>query len=175
MSVGCRNGARGQSFAEQAFRSVLVGKLVVVLDVAEGADRHPHVPEDENDQAENDQKLPKLHNVDMVSLNWGGKMTQGAGAFTFLLTPPKNVYTLYRHKASPSSGLSSGGPVADKKDKKDKKEKKKKKDSQLVIRVTADERDAFVSLCDALDTSASREIRRFMKRFVQEQKQAAKD
>ena len=48
--------------------------------------------------------------------------------------------------------------------KKDKKNKKK--DSQLVIRISADERDAFVTLCDALDTSASREIRRFMKRFV---------
>ncbi|MHA7872622.1 MAG: hypothetical protein ACX939_09760 [Hyphococcus sp.] len=49
-----------------------------------------------------------------------------------------------------------------------KKEKKnnKKKDSQLVIRINADERDAFVSLCEALDSSASREIRRFMKRFV---------
>jgi len=46
--------------------------------------------------------------------------------------------------------------------------KNKKKDSQLVIRVSADEREAFVSLCDTLDTSASREIRRFMKRFVAE-------
>ena len=55
-----------------------------------------------------------------------------------------------------------------------KKEKKKKKDSQLVIRVTADERDDFVSLCDALDTSASREIRRFMKRFIDERGKAEK-
>ncbi|MEM9617448.1 MAG: hypothetical protein AAF936_05750 [Pseudomonadota bacterium] len=47
-----------------------------------------------------------------------------------------------------------------------KSKKNNKKDSQLVIRISADERDAFVSLCEALDSSASREIRRFMKRFV---------
>lgn len=48
-----------------------------------------------------------------------------------------------------------------------KKEKqKKRKDSQLIIRVDAEERDAFVSLCEDLDTSASREVRRFMKRFL---------
>ena len=44
--------------------------------------------------------------------------------------------------------------------------KKKKKSSQLVIRIDAGERDAFVKLCDALDTSAAREIRRFMRDFV---------
>lgn len=43
-----------------------------------------------------------------------------------------------------------------------------KKGSQLVIRVDRDERDAFVALCDRLDTSASREIRHFMRRFVKE-------
>ena len=50
------------------------------------------------------------------------------------------------------------------------KQKKVRKDSQLVIRVDAAERDAFVSLCETLDTSASREIRRFMKRFVTDHK-----
>ncbi len=58
--------------------------------------------------------------------------------------------------------------------KKDKKNKNKK-DSQLVIRVAADERDAFVTLCETQDTSASREIRRFMKRYVAEHKDAEKD
>lgn len=43
---------------------------------------------------------------------------------------------------------------------------KKKKGSQLVIRVDKHERDDFVSLCDALDTSAAREIRRFMREWV---------
>lgn len=44
--------------------------------------------------------------------------------------------------------------------------KEKKKSSQLVIRVEKTERDAFVSLCDRLDTSAAREIRRFMREQV---------
>lgn len=44
--------------------------------------------------------------------------------------------------------------------------KKHKKGSQFVIRVDKTERDAFVSLCDALDTSAAREIRRFMRDWV---------
>lgn len=44
--------------------------------------------------------------------------------------------------------------------------KHKKKGSQLVIRVDKAERDAFVSLCDKIDTSAAREIRRFMRKFV---------
>ena len=44
--------------------------------------------------------------------------------------------------------------------------KDKKKGSQLVIRVDKAERDAFVTLCDHLDTSAAREIRRFMRELV---------
>ncbi len=52
----------------------------------------------------------------------------------------------------------------------EKKERKKagKKDSQLVIRINATERDEFVSLCEDLDTSAAREIRRFIRRFLEE-------
>ncbi len=45
--------------------------------------------------------------------------------------------------------------------------KKKRKSSQLVIRIEASERDAFVKLCDDLDTSAAREIRRFMREWVE--------
>lgn len=44
--------------------------------------------------------------------------------------------------------------------------KDKKKGSQLLIRVDKAERDAFVMLCDQLDTSAAREIRRFMRELV---------
>ncbi len=44
--------------------------------------------------------------------------------------------------------------------------KDKKKGSQLVLRLDKAERDAFVSLCERLDTSAAREIRRFMREFV---------
>ena len=44
--------------------------------------------------------------------------------------------------------------------------KDRKKGSQLVIRLDKAERDAFVTLCERLDTSAAREIRRFMREFV---------
>lgn len=46
--------------------------------------------------------------------------------------------------------------------------KRKKKDSQLVIRINGAERDLFVSLCNELDTSAAREIRRFIKGFIKD-------
>jgi len=49
------------------------------------------------------------------------------------------------------------------------KNKSKSKDSQLVIRINKKERDSFVSLCDDLDTSAAREIRRFIREFIKEQ------
>lgn len=51
-----------------------------------------------------------------------------------------------------------------------KKDAKKanKKDSQLVLRLDKDERDAFVELCKDLDTSAAREIRRFIRQFMKE-------
>jgi hypothetical protein len=44
--------------------------------------------------------------------------------------------------------------------------KKKPKNSQLVIRINEEERNQFVSLCDELDTSAAREMRRFIRGFV---------
>lgn len=47
-----------------------------------------------------------------------------------------------------------------------KKKKKNKKDSQLIIRINGTERDQFVSLCEELDTSAAREIRRFIREFI---------
>ena len=49
----------------------------------------------------------------------------------------------------------------------DKKAKKKeRKDSQLIIRIKGKERDQFVELCDELDTSAAREVRRFIREFL---------
>jgi len=50
----------------------------------------------------------------------------------------------------------------------DKPKKKIKKDSQLVIRINGEVRDQFVELCDELDTSAAREIRRFIQEFLRE-------
>ncbi|WP_164847085.1 MULTISPECIES: hypothetical protein [Neptunomonas] len=53
--------------------------------------------------------------------------------------------------------------------------KKKPKDSQLVIRINKAERDEFVELCDELDTSAAREIRRFIRQFLKEQSEKGGD
>jgi hypothetical protein len=52
-------------------------------------------------------------------------------------------------------------------DKSKRKRKVKKKDSQLVVRINRDERDAFIDICDELDTSAAREVRGFIRDFLQ--------
>lgn len=44
--------------------------------------------------------------------------------------------------------------------------KKQTKDSQLVLRLPKADRKAFVDLCKRLDTSAAREIRRFIREFT---------
>ena len=46
--------------------------------------------------------------------------------------------------------------------------KSAKKNSQLILRLDKDERDAFVDLCKEMDTSAAREIRRFIREFMQQ-------
>lgn len=52
--------------------------------------------------------------------------------------------------------------------KKSDKKSAKKKDSQLILRLDKAERDAFVELCKDMDTSAAREIRRFIRVFLKE-------
>ena len=52
-----------------------------------------------------------------------------------------------------------------------KKKKKKLKNSQLVIRINEEERDEFVELCESLDTSAARELRRFIRSFIKNENQ----
>ncbi|EPF71459.1 hypothetical protein [Acinetobacter rudis] len=47
-----------------------------------------------------------------------------------------------------------------------KKNKVNKKDGQLLIRINSAERDQFIRLCDELDTSAARELRKFIREFV---------
>lgn len=54
--------------------------------------------------------------------------------------------------------------------KKKKDKKAKKKDSQLLIRVNGEERDLFLEVCEAMDTSGAREIRRFMREFISQHK-----
>ena len=46
------------------------------------------------------------------------------------------------------------------------KKNKTKKDAQLVLRLNKDLRDRFVDACQDLDTSAAREVRRYIKRFL---------
>lgn len=49
---------------------------------------------------------------------------------------------------------------------KDEKSKKGGKDAQLVLRLDREDRDAFIALCKEQDTSASREVRRFIRDFL---------
>jgi uncharacterized membrane-anchored protein YjiN (DUF445 family) len=44
--------------------------------------------------------------------------------------------------------------------------KNKKKDAQLVLRLDKDMRDRFINACKDLDTSAAREVRKFIKKFL---------
>jgi len=48
------------------------------------------------------------------------------------------------------------------------KRDKHKKDAQLIVRINKAERDAFVALCEEVDTSAAREVRRFVRQFLAE-------
>jgi hypothetical protein len=44
--------------------------------------------------------------------------------------------------------------------------RKSNKDAQFVLRLDRALRDRFVDACQELDTSAAREVRRFIKRFI---------
>lgn len=46
------------------------------------------------------------------------------------------------------------------------KKDKKKKDAQLVLRLQKDVRNRFIDACEDLDTTAAREVRRFIKSFL---------
>lgn len=70
-----------------------------------------------------------------------------------------NVYTIAVQNVK-----SDGDAALGKKDPK----KSGKKDSQLVLRLDKDERDAFVELCKDMDTSAAREIRGFIRSFMKD-------
>lgn len=57
----------------------------------------------------------------------------------------------------------------------DTRKKQDRKDSQLIIRIKGSERDAFLTLCEALDTSAAREIRRFIREFTLSHQDVSED
>ena len=44
------------------------------------------------------------------------------------------------------------------------------KDAQLILRLDKSERDEFVALCKELDTTAAREIRHFIRKFMKKNK-----
>jgi hypothetical protein len=48
-----------------------------------------------------------------------------------------------------------------------KKPTNKDKDSQLVIRLNGELRDEFVDICKQLDTTSAREIRGFIRNFIE--------
>lgn len=50
------------------------------------------------------------------------------------------------------------------------KPKLNKKDSQLLIRISTEERERFSQLCEELDTTAAREIRLFIRGFIKKHK-----
>lgn len=54
----------------------------------------------------------------------------------------------------------------------DKSSKKKKKNSQMIIRINDEERAQFIDLCETLDTSAAREVRRFIREFIEKHESA---
>jgi 23S rRNA C2498 (ribose-2'-O)-methylase RlmM len=55
----------------------------------------------------------------------------------------------------------------------DGRKKQDRKDAQLIIRINKADRDAFLDLCETLDTSAAREIRRFIREFTLSHRSAA--
>ncbi len=47
------------------------------------------------------------------------------------------------------------------------RETKARKDSQLILRLDKEDREQFVDLCKQLDTTAAREIRQFIRAFLE--------
>ena len=45
---------------------------------------------------------------------------------------------------------------------------KKEKNDQLLIKINKQDKKKFIRLCESDDTSASREIRKFIERFIKE-------
>ena len=60
--------------------------------------------------------------------------------------------------------------IVNKKGDKSDKKKKNNKNSQLILRLDKDAREEFVDLCKKMDTSAAREIRRFIRDFIKKNK-----
>lgn len=48
----------------------------------------------------------------------------------------------------------------------------KPKNSQLLIRINVEDRDQFLSLCELNDTTAARELRRFIRKYIAKKSKA---
>lgn len=82
------------------------------------------------------------------------------------MVPPSN-----KPKGKGKPKPSKPKPSKDKSDRKAAKDRKSNKDAQFVLRLDRAQRDRFVEVCKELDTSAAREIRRFIKRFIRRYEQ----
>lgn len=69
------------------------------------------------------------------------------------------------------SGVVDKAKAASAKTGRSKKAKAVKNDAQLLIRINGEEREQFLALCEELDTSAAREIRRFIRGFIRKNQQ----
>lgn len=49
---------------------------------------------------------------------------------------------------------------------------KKEKNDQLLIKINKDVKKKFISLCEAEDTSASREVRKFVENYITERQKS---
>jgi len=45
---------------------------------------------------------------------------------------------------------------------------KKEKNDQLLVKINREDKKKFIELCETDDTSASREVRKFIERFIKE-------
>jgi cell division septation protein DedD len=90
------------------------------------------------------------------------------------MVPPSNK-PKGKGKPKGTKGKPKPKPSKAKPDKKPAKERKPNKDAQFVLRLDRAQRDRFVEVCKDLDTSAAREIRRFIKKFIRRYEQGGFD
>jgi hypothetical protein len=49
-----------------------------------------------------------------------------------------------------------------------------KKDDTLIVKINKEQKKEFIALCKDTDTSASREVRHFIKKFIEDHKEKNK-
>ena len=66
------------------------------------------------------------------------------------------MYALCMHKATANTVMG----------KRKKQKSEQDEEAKLVVRIEAELRDAFITACQDMDTTASREVRRFIRQFL---------